>query len=203
MTTKHALLIENLELDTAKADEIVEALKEFANDLGYSSDRINSLECRSRDGFIPHIHNYGGIECIAFGLPYSLPNGCTGFPNADATIEKYSQMNRDDYAEQIGVKEDDWNEEQREEFYEYESSDDEASILYSLDIMHTGIDKGIHSLNLRFCVCVKDMPYHRKYDDKIEIDLSFKTINGLKGKLNKLLKRKDLKCFSNNLRDAY
>lgn len=203
MGTKHALLIESLDIAQSKANGIVEALKEFAKNLGYSSDRIDSLECRRRAGFIPYSHNYGGIECIAFGFPYSLPNGSTGFPNADATIEKYSQMNRDQYAKNIGVKEEDWTEEQREGFYEYEANDDQASILYSLDMMHTGVEKQMHSINLRFCVCVKDMPYHRQYDDKIEIDLNFKTISGLKGKLNKLLKRKDIKRFSNNLRDAY
>lgn len=201
--SKHALLIENLEIDTTKADAIVEALKEFAENVGYSSDRISELECRSRDGFIPYSHNYGGIECVAFAFPYSLPNGCTGFPKADATIEKYSQMNKDHYSEQIGVNENDWTDKQREEFFEYEYSDDQASILYSLDIMHTGLEAGIHSINLRFCVCVKDMPYHRKYDDLIDIDISFKTLNGLKGKLAKIAKRKDIKQFSKCLSDAY
>jgi hypothetical protein len=199
----HALLIEELKLDTKQADAIVEAFKSFALDLGYSKDRISDLECRSRDGFSPYNHNYGGIECIAFADRNCLPNGNVGFPNADATIEKYHTYDIEAFEEEIGVKQENWSDAEQERFYEVLANSEDSDILFSLDIMHTGIERGVHSINLRFCVCVKDAPYHRKYDDLISIDVTFRTVSGLERKLAALLKRKDIACFSKNLSDTY
>ena len=199
---KHALKIENINLEEKQANRLIEILKEFANELGYSQDRISDLECRRRDGFIPFSHNYGGIEAVAFGSQDYFQCEGTGFENADNTLEKYYEYDLENFEKENGPQ-DKWTEKQRDEFYEYRASDSEASILFSLDIMHQGIEKGIHSLNLRLCVCVKDAPYHRTYDDLIEVNLTFRTFASLERQLAKLLRRKDFKTFESCLREAY
>jgi hypothetical protein len=201
----HALKIENLNLEPAKANALISVLKDFAEQLGYGKDRISELECRSRDGFIPFSHNNGGIECVAFADQESAHcMGGTGFENADATIEKYRDYDVERYEEEINRKYVDWSEEDTERFEElYRLGGDEETVLFSLDIMHTGIERGIHTVNLRFCICVKDAPYHRKYDDKFEFDLTFRKIESLERKLKKLLKDQNVMQFSNCLRDAY
>ena len=91
------------------------------------------------------------------------------------------------------------NDDMRERFDEYRRSDDDATVLFGLDMMLLSDTE----LNLRFTVCAKDSPYHRKFDDLISIDISFKSIAGLKQKLARVLKRQDVKTFSSNLNEAY
>ena len=206
MTTQHALKIEAVEIKESFADEIVATLKSFASDLGYSKDRISQLECRRRDGFIPHSHNLGGIECVAFRDQYTAQINGTGFENADKTLDKYRQYNVEYFLadnESVPKNESDWSTAQQDQFDEYCQNDTESDVLYSLDIMYTGVERGIHTVNVRACVCVKDAPYHRQYDDLIETEITFKTISGLETKLNKLLKQSEFKCFSRNLQEAY
>jgi len=203
---KHALKIESVDINEKIADGIVEALKDFASSLKFRNERIEDLECRSRDGFSPYSHNKGGISCAAFRDQYSCQFETTGFKNADKTIEKYRKYNVEHFLNDnpaIPKDESEWSDEQREKFDEYQMNDSESTVLYSLDAMYHGIERGVHSLNLRICVCVKDAPYHREYDDLISIDVRFKTVKSLENKLNKLLKRVDLKCFKQNLMEAY
>lgn len=203
---KHALKIENLSIREATADNITNVMRNFALDLGYSSDRIENLECRSRDGFIPHSHNMGGIECVAFRDQHTTQFEGTGFENADKTLEKYHNLDLDYFCEEDAFKDlkiskdqSAWTEDIWEKFAEYCREDDQSSVLFSCDIMLTGRN----SLNIRMCVCVKDSPYHRQYDDKIEIDINFKSVRDLETKLTKLLDREDVKLFSSNLLEAY
>lgn len=200
----NALKLESLPIETNQANEIVESIRDFLIDLGFSKDRISELECRRRDGFIPDSHNYGGLEAVAFS-DQSIVRGMggTGFTNADATLEKYNDYDIERFEESFGVKYDSWTEAQREEFYESQANDSESTVLYSLDAMHTGIERGIHSLNLRICVCVKDAPYHRQYDDLIEIDLTFRTVKSLQRQLKQVARRADVKKFSGCLTEAF
>jgi hypothetical protein len=190
----HALKIEDLELNKRTADAIVKAVREFILELGYSKDRISELDCRSRDGFIPFSHNKGGLEAIAFIDLYSAYSmGGVGFDNADVTIVKYYEYCLESL-ELKNTKE--LTEEQHSQIEHYCSED---TVLFSLDAMLT--DE--HTINLRFCVCAKDTPYHRQYDDLIDIDVEFKNVTELKKKLKKLLKNEDIKMFSLNLDHAY
>lgn len=195
----HALKIEDLELKQTQADAIVSALEDFALELGYSKDRIDSLECRRRDGVIPYSHNFGGIGCVAFRDQYSACEN-TGFENADSTLAKYSKYDEECFRTDKGISKDsELTDAQLEELDEYRMNDTESTILFGLDMMLTGEN----SLNLRFTVCVKDSPYHRQYDDLLSHDVEFKTTRDLKAKLKKLLKNNFVRCFEKNLREAY
>lgn len=201
---RHAIKIEDVDVNKETADAIIETLKDFAESLGYSSDRIDDLECRSRDGFMAYSHNKGGIACVAFRDQYSCCEN-TGFKNADATLSKYWKYDFENIQQEKNWAKDysDWNDEQQEYLDQARSEYSEASVLFGMDCMYQGVERGIHSLNLRLTVSVKDAPYHRQYDDLIDIDVTFRTVASLKNKLNKLLKTKDLNKFSNNLREAY
>jgi hypothetical protein len=196
--SKHALKIEALELTETKANAIVEAIRDFLLTLGYSEERISELECRSRDGFSPFSHNNGGLEAAMFSPMFTLPNGFTGFPNADATIEQHRDYDIKEFEERFSAKYEDFTEEQREEFYDAECNDD-STVLFSVDVMLNSENE----LNVRMCVSAKDSPYHRKYDDLVSVDVEFRSVSDLKAKLAKLLKRTEFGKFSDNLRDAY
>ncbi len=196
----HAIKIEDLEMGRSYADAIVEELTDFALELGYSKDRLDELDCRSRDGFSPYSHNKGGIGAIAYVDQYNAECEGTGFDNCDATLKKYADYDLESFLEKEGVTEMDYdNDDMRERFDEYRRSDDDATVLFGLDMMLLSDTE----LNLRFTVCAKDSPYHRKFDDLISIDISFKSIAGLKQKLARVLKRQDVKTFSSNLNEAY
>lgn len=197
---QHALKIEDLSIDQKYADSIVEALHEFLTDLGYSKDRISELESRHRDGFSPYSHNKGGLEAVAFSGQESVRgSGGTGFKQADATLQKYFDFDVEHFETKFKVKYADWTEEQRDEFEEGRLSDTQASVLFSADLMLNSETE----LNVRLCVCVKDAPYHRQYDDKLEFDIEFKSLAGLKRQLKALLNKADVKQFGRNLMDAY
>lgn len=199
-TEKHALKVENLEIPVSYAEEIVNTLRDFLTDLNFSDERIDSLECRSRDGFSAYSHNKGGLEAIAFQDAYNAHSSGTGFTNADATLEQYYKYDLERWLEENKhPSSDSMNESDWESFDEYRMSDQEATVLYSCDLMLTSETE----LNIRICVCVKDAPYHRKFDDKLEFDIKFKSIAGLKQKLSRLLKNRDVLCFKQNVTEAY
>lgn len=196
----HALKIESLNITESKADLLKEVLEQFLTDLGYSNDRISNLECRSRDGFAPYSHNFGGLEAICFQDQYMARMNGMPFPNAEATLEKYYEydfkywLEQNDKPEDYEMTDSDWD-----NFDEYQMNDSEATCLYSVDLMLTSET----SLNVRICVCVKDAPYHRQYDDLITFDIEFKTASGLKRKLDALLKNEQVKDFKKLVREGF
>lgn len=197
-TQQHCLKIEDLNIKVTTADKIVATLKNFLiDDLNFSLDRVTELESRTRDGFIPHSHNKGGIEAVGFRMQN---DDGTGFENADATLEKYRQYDLECFAKDNSLSLDAvWTEEQLEKFDDYRNNDSESTVLFSADLMLTSENE----LNVRLCVCVKDAPYHRQYDDKIEVDLEFKNITDLKKQLKTLAKRQDVELFAENVSDSY
>jgi len=197
----HNIKIEDLEMSKEYADQIESELSDFLEDLGFSKDRIEGLECRSRDGFSAYSHNKGGLGAISYLDRNSLPNGSLGFKNADATIEKYADMDLKNFAEENSISEDynEWSEEQQNAFSEYQHNGEENSILLSVDMMLNSDTE----LNIRMCVCVKEAPYHRQYDDLIEFNIEFKSLAGLNQKLNRILKNRDVMKFEQNMRDAW
>lgn len=201
MNTNHALKLEDLDISEKKGDTIVEVLRDFLTNLNYNADQIDPLECRSRPGFMPYSNNKGGLAAIAYADSYRLPNGQTGFPNADATIETYIQDDIDSFAKENkldAANYSNWTEEQYNKFDRYVEAV-ENTILYSTDLML----ESPNLLNIRMCVCVKDAPYHRHYDDLLKYTIEFKTPSELKRLLNKLLKDKAVKLFADNVNDAY
>lgn len=189
----HALKIEDLKISEKKANSLYNAIFDFMVELGFNTERIEALECRRRDGFIPHSWNKGGLQALAHYDMYSAACNGTGFKNTDATLNTYyshgiKELGRDRIEECKKLGQD-----RIEEWF------DQDSVLLSLDIMFTSTNE----VNLRFCVCAKDSPYHRQYDDLIDIDIEFKNVTDLKAKLKKVLKNKQVKLFSQNLMDSY
>lgn len=200
--TKHAIKIEDLDIKVEYADSIVETLKEFATDIGFGKDRISNLDCRSCDGFSPYSHNKGGIGCVSFQFQYNLYTcGSSGFKNTDDTISKYHEYDVERFAEENKLSKDQgtWSDSQIEAFDLYCMEDSEATVCLGMDIMLNSESE----LNIRITVSAKDAPYHRQYDDLIDIDITFKSIAGLKRRLAAILKRKDVNKFSKLLREAW
>lgn len=187
----HALKIEDLGITEKKANLLYNTVFDFAVELGFNEEFIEMLECRRRDGFIPHSHNKGGLSVAVHENMLSAILSPTGFKNTDATLKTYysnakkeleiSDLNDDDQMNRL----DEWF--------------GEDSVLFSLDIMFTSANE----VNLRLCVCAQDTPYHREYDDLIDIDITFKNVTDLKTKLKKMLKNKQVKLFSRNVLNCY
>lgn len=185
----HALKIEDLGITEKKADLLKKAVFDFIVELGFSPERISLLECRSRDGFIPYSHNKGGLSATAHYDMLSAALSGTGFNNTDSTVEEYYS----NAIKELQVKS---LIQSRKNLQDWFSGD---SVLFSLDVMFTGVNE----VNLRFCVCAQDTPYHRQYDDLIDMDITFKNVTDLKAKLKKVLRNKQVALFSHNLADAY
>lgn len=194
-TNSHALLFEDLGLREVTASAIVRELRSFAESLGYTKDHIENLECRARDGFIPHAHNHGGLGCLAHAGQASLSPGDTGFKGLDKALNRALDFDIADAEERYGKKHVDFSTDELDEFEEARS-ESEDTVLFSLDMMHTGVTRGRQTINLRFCLCASDSPYHRKFDDKIEANITFKTVAELKTKLAKIRKTKQVEKFS-------
>lgn len=202
----HAIKLEDLNMSEKKADAIIEALKDFALELGYRDERIENMSCRAYSGFSPFSHNKGGLECVAFIDQDRAECEGTGFDNCDATLKKGYDYDVETFCEgrKITPEEfsakmyDERDSDFQEAFDEYRRSGDDT-VLFGLDMMLNSETE----MNLRFTVCAKDSPYHRKFDDLISIDLEFKNVTELKKHLKKLLKNKEVKVFSSNLEEAY
>lgn len=199
----HALKLEELEINEERADAIVNVLRDFLTEgLDFSESRITVLESRRRDGFIPHGHNKGGLEAVAFMAQWNAEQWINGFKNASTTLEKYTRFALDLFALDMNLKVEnyaEWTEEQREGFYEYQENDTESTVCFSADLMLTGENE----LNVRLCVCVKDSPYHRQYDDLMEYNIKFKTAAELRAKLKKLGTKPEVRRFARAVREAY
>lgn len=197
---KHALKLDELEIDLKTANEYVEVIKDFLSELNFNEDRIEAFECRRRDGFIPHSHNKGGLEGVTYRDEYSCSQN-TGFENADAVLAKYSDYNLENFAAENGLDKDkysDWTDDQREEFSQYEA-ESEDTVQFQARVMFTSET----TANVDFYVSASDTPYHRQSDDKLELEIEFKTPAGLKRKLKSILKNDFVKCLATNIREGF
>lgn len=193
---KHAIKIEDLDLSKDQADKLETVCHNFISDLGYSNDRIEAIECRRRDGFIPHSHNKGGLEARSYLLQYSLTNGLTGFTNTDKVLDKNYQYNLESYLQDNNLTE--LDESHYESFDEYcRDSDD------TIELMTRIMFNSESECTVSFFVSASDSPYHRQYDDYFEHTIEFKNASDLKKQLDKLNKESFIKCFKNNLREAF
>ena len=196
---QHALKIENLDLTTKKADNIVEALNNFLIELNFSEERIDGLDCRSRGGFSPYSHNNGGLGAIAFMPQLHADQWLTPFKTSLQTLEKYQDYDIKSFCESKGITEIDYNNDDLIEELDSYRDDSESTILFSCDLMLTSES----NLNVRVCVCVKDAPYHRSYDDKFELDIKFKNVTELKRKLKSLNSKTFIKAFKKAVQESY
>jgi hypothetical protein len=195
----HALKLEDLEIRLEVANEYVEVMRDFLSELGFSDERIDSFECRHRDGYSPYSHNKGGIEGIAYrGQTDCCQN--TGFENTDEVLERNSNYLLETFAKENGLdvsKYDGWTDEQLNNWWEYERSD-EDTVQFQARIMFTSET----TANVDLYVSASDSPYHRRSDDKLEIEIEFKSVNGLKQKLNRLKKNAFVARLAKNVREG-
>lgn len=195
---KHAIKLEDLELSKTQADAYVEVMREFLEELNFSSDRIESFECRRRDGYFPHSYNKGGLEGICYRDQYSACEN-TGFENTDTILGKYYDYYLKDWMEENKhPSTDSMNEADWENFDEYRRESDDT-VQFQARIMMTSET----TANVDFFVSASDSPYHRSSDDKLEIEIEFKSPAGMKRKLAAILKRDFVKCLKNNVREGF
>lgn len=196
----HSIKIEDLDINRAQADLIENELYEFLSNLGFHDDRIEPLECRSRDGFIPYSHNKGGLGADAYRDQYSCCED-TGFENTDKTLEKYRDYDTSSflYDKKIDIETVEWTEELSEELDEYRREDSEATVNFNVKLMLTSET----TLDVNCYVDAKDAPYHRTFDDKFKTTIEFKSIAGLKQKLKRLEKNDFIRTLKQNLREAF
>ena len=196
----HSIKIESLAMKEEYADKIELTINNFLLELGFNEERIEALECRSRDGFIASSHNKGGLAAASFQSLRYLQYEDTGFKNTDKTIEEYYQYDLDCYKEQHGLcLKEELPEEHYESFDDYMFESDDT-VMFSCDIML--IDSV--NLNIRICIGAKDTPYHRQYDDLISIDINFKDEKDLERQFKEVIENnEDVQLFINNLEEAY
>jgi len=201
MNELHVLKVEDLDLTETRANKIVKCIGDFLSELGYNQERIEPLECRSYDGFRAYSHNKGGLGAISYKSQDDAEIEGTGFKNADNALKEYFDYDAETFAKEhdLSTDLDTWSQEDLEKFWNYRQEDSEASVLFSCDVMVTSETE----LDIRACVCVKDAPYHRQYDDIIKIDIEFKTTANLKQQLKEVLKRDDINLFICNVSEAY
>lgn len=195
---KHALKLEDLELTLKQADEYIEVMREFLEELNYSSDSIDSFECRRRDGYFPHSYNKGGLEGICYRDQYSACEN-TGFENTDKALNRGYKYDLELFLKDRKLTELDYdNDSQLQDFEEYRQSNDDT-IQFQARIMMTSET----TANVDFYVSASDSPYHRSSDDKLEIEIEFKSPAGMKRKLAAILKRDFVKCLKKNVREGF
>jgi hypothetical protein len=195
---KHAIDLDSLEIDLKTADTYVEIMQEFLEALNFSNDRIENVECRRRDGFIPHSWNNGGLEGVAYRDQYSACEN-TGFENTDVVLGKYYDYFLKDWMEENKhPSTDSMNDVDWENFDEYRRESDDT-IQFQARIVMTSET----TANVDFYISASDSPYHRQSDDKLEIEIEFKTPAGMKRKLNSILKRAFVQKFKQNVREAF
>lgn len=187
----HALKIETISnLDQSTADSISEMLKEFCIEVLDSSDRINEIECRRRDGYIPHSWNKGGWENYGYtSVDMVMGSGySTGSDTFDSLIEEYycTELKEcwerfcDDKGIDAAKDLDDLSDELKDEYYnDYEDSWFDAeynSVQVEIQARYLGYEAGIHTISLNVFLCASDAPYHRKSDDDLEIEITFRSL---------------------------
>jgi hypothetical protein len=161
---------------------------------------LNRLKVVDVTDSFPHSHNKGGIEGIAYRDQYSACEN-TGFENTDAVLVKGTEYDIQWFAEENKLDANaysDWTEAQREACDEARHNGDDT-IQFQARIMFTSET----TANVDFYVSASDSPYHRTSDDKLELEIEFKSPAGMKRKLQAILKHDFVKCLQTNLREAF
>ena len=197
-------------------DEAAQAVvKEFARQFVDADYNVEDIECRRRDGFIPHSWNRGGIEAhrhedlgYFWGGGYSVGvkaaqkviDKWTDIALKDAKesfIEKYAEVLSDlevpnDKVDFHGLREL-GHIQLSEEFGEYENEHlygEYSSTLHTVRILYNGDNKWTVAVLHR----ISDAPYHRTCDGFKEWKFTASTVKQLTSKLNGL-KAKIEKAF--------
>lgn len=200
----HALKVESIDASQETLDQIAEMLHEIAIDLGFREDSIYKLECRSRDGFIPHSWNHGGYGADGFTrLDSPIGSGMmTGSKKVNDLINKYYDQREDEVLEGF-LKEknltelDTEDQELMNEYWERLNDSfcsDYDAINLNYQGRYLGYERGVHTISLNLFWSLTDAPYHRSSDDDMEIVIKFRSMDTKKFK-------KELEKAKNQLSD--
>lgn len=187
----HALKIEEYDVPLNVMEQIKDVLENVANDLGLS-ERIDEIECRRRDGFIPYSSNKGGIRSSGYNtINGVMGSGCfSGSKKFNDLIQKYYDEREGDVEKEFIDEHGEITDDNRDSFYELlnESFDsDYDSICVEYQGRYLGYEKGIHTIELNVFLSLTDAPYFRSSDDDLGITITFKdvTSKSFKNKLKK------------------
>lgn len=192
----HAIKIEDLKIEKNKADLMIETFREILDDLGFQYDRIEKVECRKRDGFIPYFHNKGGLMGRAFIDNASLVG--MGYDYGDDILSKWHNSMIDSYKEDHSGK--------FKYLEKYRNSDKEKTNLYYKVEEHFynyiddyESDYSTTMFEVRFMVlddetidvdvfgCTNDAPYFRSSDYNEHKNFKFKDAENFKNEVMQFL----------------
>jgi hypothetical protein len=182
-----------------KLDSLIRSLVEEASeDVGENGGETESVECRSRDGFIAYAHNCGGYEYKAFdyvscGVSYSNKE-------ANAQVNKTLENAKKEGLKQLGLPEgtnhNSLTEEQQEELTEFEENYlQDETIKLDLRVMYSGVENDKHVAWVSACINW-EAPYHRshiswmpnmKCETAKEVKVTFKNLREAKTKIRAAL----------------
>ena len=195
----HAIKIENLYIKETTADLMINTFKDILLELGFNDDRINPIECRSRDGFIPHSHNHGGINGVCFTSNSGLRGG--GYDYGDGIIQKWddiiNKMYHDDHPGKLRFLNQFWARKRKtsalmdrvlDHYYEYIDGDsDYDSTMFEVRFMV--LEDG--SVNVGVFGCTSDAPYFRGSDYNKSENFKFGSSDRFKADVLKFLETCD------------
>jgi hypothetical protein len=193
----HPIKLEDLNMSLKLGNEYELVIREFLEALGFQDERIESCECRRRDGFIPYSHNKGGLS--GYSYQSQSIHESTGFNKVDEVIEKGRKYNEEYFRSDNNIDKDaELTEYQLELLYEYEQNSDDT-IQFQARVLMTSET----TANVDFYISASDSPYHRSSDEKLELSIKFKTSKGMKRKLNAILKKDFVQNFKANVQEGF
>lgn len=166
-------------------------LREFLEELYVGGDfydqDIESLDCRRRDGFIPHSHNHGGLErswlTDLSGL-WGSGSSCGSVEfdkRVETIIESSLKDARVEAARQGIIDENEINE------FEYEFLN--TPVYVGVRAMYEGkATNGVHTLMVYVGGNISEYhgPFGSGSTDFAEYEVRFRTVNGLRNQLKRL-----------------
>lgn len=187
----HAIKIESLDKPQEYWDKVGELVKEFLIDeLNFTDNRVQEIECRSRDGFMPYSSNKGGYQAHSYGSQLDAYFEPTDFEEYDKLcVETYDEKLKDALKENNltqevydkGISNDDKDILAiREEFEQYCSDYDSSAIQAMFKIEN--------DTTIYFYVGIggRDAPYFRSFESSFDHEITFDSIEELETKLETL-----------------
>lgn len=194
----HAIKIENLSRPKEYWDKVSVILKDFLSEMNFIDYRINEIECRSRDGFMPYSSNKGGYQAYAYGSSLDAFIEPTGFKEYDKLcLKTYNEKEKD------AIKEANITRKKYEKGIANDDSDmlsirDDFEMNYCGDYDSSAITMLLKVENdntIYFYVGIggQDAPYFRSFESSFDHEITFDSIKELKLKLEALKESDNVK----------
>jgi hypothetical protein len=192
---------EELNLPARRLDAIHNAVKDFFVDgLELSEKRIEAIEFRHRDGFIPYDHNKGGIEWTSFTDAFTAYLNGTHLKGTQRDLDHWYKVSEEFYREDKGLAQDvELTQEQLEEMaQDYHMGENDTVMLNARFMLHSE-----NEASLFLSVSADDMPYHRKASDVLEFTFKFENVRELRAQLIKVLEADNVDDWLQLTREAW